>query len=173
MENEIRGWSNIELDFLRDNYSHATHERLEFMLSRAFVTISRIAKKLGLKRGVTINDGCLADFREFYPTHSNKEVAARFRMTERMVEKVATHYGLEKAEGFVARRNVKLSGRPWTDEEIQVLKDMYATTKNREIPIARSVAQIVAKARELDLDKAPEHMFRIRKEFGASLRRKF
>ena len=92
---------------------------------------------------------------ELYPTNSNKALAVRFGRPVWGITGKARSLGLKKSYAGGYRRQLRTAPVPWSDDEKNLLAELFSTTPNEEIAerIGRSLDAIANKARDMKLRK--------------------
>lgn len=96
------------------------------------------------------------ELRKAYSSTDSRELASRFGVSTRELERKASEFAL-------AKNKSRFKGNPmprWSEEQLSMLEQLYPTTTSMEIArrIGRSLKSVNSKASELGLTKAKEHL---------------
>ena len=104
----------------------------------------------------------LAELKRKYGTRSDEDLACIFGRSVESIRRQASQLALAKDKAFLRKAPGSKSTRMprWGDEEVAMLKELYATRSNLDIAreLNRSVKSVVSKAHNLGLKKDPARL---------------
>ncbi|MCP3917188.1 MAG: hypothetical protein GY711_16690 [bacterium] len=105
----------------------------------------------------------VAEFKRLYGSRSDEDLALVFGRSLQSIQEEAHQLCIAKDKAFLrkARGGKRASRMPrWREDELAVLRDMYAASSNLAIAkrLSRSVKSVVSKAHSLGLKKDPKRL---------------
>lgn len=141
-------YTESEIEFLKDNYSSMTIEDISLKMNKSKDSIIHRANDLGLKNDIYFYSD--ADVEFLYENYNN--------MTNEQLSKI-----LNKTVSSITTKAFKLglcNDQSWTDDEINILKEVYPHYTNKKISKDflknRNPTSISTMAHKFDLVKSDE-----------------
>lgn len=156
-------WAEDELNRLRQHIGATPSEVVARVLGRRVEDVeSKIESLARERRSGRWSREELQLLRRLYGTRTDEDLAVALGRTVASIRRVAKRYALSKDKAFVKRlRGDSATRMPrWTEEELDLLRDLYATESNLEIAhqVGRSIKSVVSKAHQLGLKKDIERL---------------
>ena len=167
-------WTAGDVENLKRYLGATTPEVIARILGRTAVEVQEKIFELGRVRGTDHwRREEVARFKRIYGARSDEDLAKIFSKSIESVERLAKHHRLAKDKAFLKKLNGQGTTRMprWTAEELETLRELYATTANLEIAdrLNRSVKSIVSKAHHIGLKKDLDRLRQMGRE-NVSLR---
>ena len=152
-------WTAAEVERLRQYFGASPVDTIARILARSPEEVNaQIAELARVRKSGPWSPEDLGLFKRIYGTRADEDLAILFGRRLEEVQRKARELCLGKDKAFLRRRS---GGRPatrmprWRPEELEMLKELYATTSNLEIArrLGRSVKSVVSKAHNLGLHK--------------------
>ncbi len=167
-------WTASELMELKRYLGKSNEERIARILGRPLGEVQERIRELG-KSLITTRwtREEVAQFKRMYGTRTDEDLARIFERSVDSVKRQAAKFALAKDKAFL--RNLKGESATrmprWSEDELRVLRELYATHANLEIArrLERSVKSVVSKAHNLGLKKDPGRLREMGRE-NVSLR---
>ncbi|MEZ5979443.1 MAG: hypothetical protein R3F34_14660 [Planctomycetota bacterium] len=156
-------WSDEEVDRLK-NYLGATPvEVIARVVGRPQRDVERQIEKLDrVRRSGRWSHDEVQHLRRIYGRRTDEDLARIFGRSVDSIRRQAGKFALAKDKAFVRRIVGPAATRMprWTEEDLEKLRELYASTPNLEIAkaLSRSVKSVVSKAHHLGLKKDEDRL---------------
>jgi DNA-directed RNA polymerase specialized sigma24 family protein len=156
-------WTASEVLQLKRYLGATAPEVIARILGRSAGEVQSQILDLGrIRHGASWTRAEVTDFKRIFGTRTDEDLSCVFGRDVRSIRRLAREHGLSKDKAFVRR----LRGGPatrmprWKADELEVLKESYATLSNLEIArrLGRSVKSVVSKAHQVGLRKSSERL---------------
>jgi len=167
-------WTADEVLRLKRYLGATTNETIARILGRDLGEVCEQIGALGrIQRSDSWSRDELSEFKRLYGTRTNEDLARVFERSAESIEEQAEILALAKDKAFLRRIDQKSVTRMprWTDQELDVLRELYPLLPNLEIAqkLNRSVKSVVSKAHNMGLRKDPKRLREMGRE-NVSLR---
>lgn len=156
-------WTAGEVKNLKNYLGATTPEVIAKILSRSVEEVQRQIIDLGRIEGSdTWGQEEGAELKRLYGTRSDNDLSLIFSKPVEVVRKEAARLCLAKDKAFLRKVTGEATTRMprWTQEELDVLKELYPLEPNLSIAkqLHRSVKSVVSKAHNMGLKKKAERL---------------
>ncbi|UMZ75256.1 hypothetical protein [Natranaerofaba carboxydovora] len=141
-------WTKKEIELLKKDYPTKPKEELESLFNRNMAAITFKANSLNLKRQQYWTKKEEELLMKYYSTVSEEELATLLNRSIASIRNKASRLNIRKNEN-------KPKAKPWSQNEIKKLKEIYPTTSQEELTeiFNRSINAIRNKAFQLNIKR--------------------
>lgn len=156
-------WTPEETERLKDYIGASSPDVIARIFGRLPSEVSERIESLGakIKSGDWSRDE-VQRLRQLYGRRTDQDLARILGRPVGEIEEKAVEYALRKDKAFIRKLEGASATRMprWTEDELQVLRDLYPLRPNLEIAhqLKRSVKSVVSKAYHLGLKKDPQRL---------------
>lgn len=177
-----RRWTPVEVAILRSRYPSEPTDVVAAAVGHPVLSVESKASDLGIRKSPKHREWTTRELRVLrrrYATTLTIEIARSLDRTVPQIYAKAAELDLKKADGFASRvtkekhaTGWRSSGKAWTDEQLAILRERYATTAASDLvaPCGHSRASIEGMAGKLGLSKDPAYMRKLLDGLGQKLK---